>query len=358
VAARGSAGDSVIDESISDEILHWKGDALQRNERQINAFTIPLDLINVCIMADTTFDLIAALHPRQFENLTYECLRALGMKNLVWRTPGSDGGRDIEGYVYLNDMAGFSEQQKWFVECKRYKNSISWPTVWEKIAYAVSNDVDILLVSTTSNPSPQCENEISKWNLAKRRPVIRFWRGYDLANLVRSLPHIGGMFGLSNDVRDLETSLLPLAQLVAKTANSAYTRIYFSASDTKAIETTASISELFAERLRNMREFGHPVPGFKVTANRMFDWLSVDGDLAGWEDVPLRAMISFLSYEFHARSAHISGDSAHLIVKFEGSRGDCADGLPTDRDLVSFWSKILAQQQQGGIWKLEKQEYV
>jgi hypothetical protein len=79
---------------------------------------------------------------------------------------------------------------------------LDWPTVRGKIAYAESNDADVLLVATTANPTPQCETEISKWNAAKRGPQIRFWRGYDLPNIVRGVPHIATIFGLAIDPRE------------------------------------------------------------------------------------------------------------------------------------------------------------
>jgi hypothetical protein len=44
--------------------------------------------------------LLKSLHdlsPRQFENVVYDLVSAAGLRNAVWRTPGADGGRDIEG---------------------------------------------------------------------------------------------------------------------------------------------------------------------------------------------------------------------------------------------------------------------
>jgi hypothetical protein len=94
------------------------------------------------------------LSPYQFENLTYDLLQAAGLKRLVWRTPGSDGGRDIEGLYTAIDFSSYHYTQKWYIECKRYSSSIDWPTVWNKIAYADARKVDFLLLVTNSNPSP------------------------------------------------------------------------------------------------------------------------------------------------------------------------------------------------------------
>lgn len=307
---------------------------------------------------DDVYKLIGELNPRQFENLTYECLRALGMKNILWRTPGSDGGRDIEGSVFVTDIAGYEQGESWFVDSKRYAKSIGWPIVWEKLAYAESGGADVLLISTTSNPSPQCENEIANWNKAHKRPKIRFWRGYDLSNIVRSVPHVGVMFGLLPANNDRDVSLLPLAQLVSKLAGSAYTRVYFSPSDLKPVETTAALSELFMERLRELREYGRPVAGEKVRNSFLFPWLTTSIDLAEWEETPLRAALSFLTYEFHASAAGLTADGDDLIVTLADTRPDCAGGLPADRGLVSFWSRLRFEPTALPIsWRLRREEY-
>ena len=86
----------------------------------------------------TLVDKLKALTPGQFENLVYDLVTSAGLRNAVWRTPGSDGGRDIEGEMATTDFSGFHTITKWYVECKRYAASVDWPTVWEKIAYADS----------------------------------------------------------------------------------------------------------------------------------------------------------------------------------------------------------------------------
>src|SRR5689334_4421657 len=101
-------------------------------------------------------DRIARLSPGQFENLTFDCMKAAGLKNVVWRTPGADGGRDIEGYAFDRDLSGQDVVQKWYVECKLYSSSLDWPTIWNKISYADAQGADFLLVVTNSNPSPTC----------------------------------------------------------------------------------------------------------------------------------------------------------------------------------------------------------
>jgi Restriction endonuclease len=70
------------------------------------------------------------LQPEQFENLTYDILLLSGVQNLRWRTPGTDGGRDLEGDLTTVDFSGETVKQRWYIECKRYAQSINWPTTF------------------------------------------------------------------------------------------------------------------------------------------------------------------------------------------------------------------------------------
>lgn len=137
-----------------------------------------------------------SLSPDRFENLTFDLLQAAGLKNLVWRTPGADGGRDIEGVFSSVDFSKRHRTEKWYVECKRYSNSIDWPTVWNKISYAESTGADFLLLVTNNNPSPKCETEIENWNNSKKPVLVRIWRGYELEGILRNYPQIASKYGL------------------------------------------------------------------------------------------------------------------------------------------------------------------
>lgn len=310
-------------------------------------------------MTDSILQRILALAPDQFENLVYECARARGVKNIVWRTPGADGGRDIEGLTVDTDVSGATDTKKWYIECKRYSSTLDWPTVRVKIAYAESNDADFLLVATTTNPTPQCENEISKWNALKRRPQVRFWRGYDLPNIVRGVPHIATMFGLAPDPREANASLIPLAQVATRAAQACYARNYFNPTDTSSIETVAAVSELFSVRLNDLKDFNRPAAGPTVRGQQLFDWLDVRGDLSSWEDTSLRAVVSFLRYEYHAQNGILTCDNNDLILSLENVRKDAAEGLPHDRSIVEFWACIkVSRSEASGSWLLEKLPYV
>lgn len=214
-------------------------------------------------------------------------------------------------------------------------------------------------MATTSNPSPQCESEISKWNSQKRRPQIRFWRGYDLPNIVRGVPHIATMFGLVGNVVEANNSLIPLAEVATRIAQTSYTRNYFNQSDTTSIETVAAVSELFSVRLKDIRDFSKPVSGPKVGKGKMFDWLDVQCDLPDWEDTPLRAIVSFLRYEFQSGEAVLTAINNRLELKLTQTPKDSYLGLPNDRSIISFWARIDTYfNDKSNTWVLERLPYV
>jgi restriction endonuclease Mrr len=128
----------------------------------------------------TQLDKLKRLPPDAFENLTYDLLFLSGLRNLRWRTPSADGGRDIEGEFSVIDFSGETNVQKWYIECKRYAQTLNWPTVYEKLAIAENHHADYLLFVTTSNFSVPCRDEVERHNKA-RRVKIRIWPFYELA---------------------------------------------------------------------------------------------------------------------------------------------------------------------------------
>ena len=126
---------------------------------------------------------LKALAPAEFENLAYDLLFLSGVQNLRWRTPSADGGRDLEGYAPVMDFSGEVVQQRWYIECKRYAQSLNWHTVYEKLAVAMNHDASYLLFVTTANFSSPCRDEVQRHN-EKHLVQIRIWPFYYLDQLL------------------------------------------------------------------------------------------------------------------------------------------------------------------------------
>ena len=283
---------------------------------------------------DTILARISALSAREFENLVYDCMKVIGVRNLIWRTPGADGGRDIEGQVYQRDISGHQTIDTWYVECKRYKTSINWPTVWKKISYADVSNADVFFLVTNSNPSPNCESLIKAWNSEKKKPAVRVWRGYDFPSFLRLHLSVSASYGLIHNPLPPQHQVTPIADLILRITHSAYSARVFERDSLYALETASALTELFRHRLNDLQQFGRFVPGQNALYLPQYDWLRVSGATHAWEDVSLRALSTFLhhlwqcdhimlhcenqSAEFTARNPHcgpiVSDDPNFLEV--------------------------------------------
>ena len=163
-----------------------------------------------------------------FENLVFDLMTAQGMLNVTWRTPGDDGGRDIEGTVVHSDFSLTQTAQKWYVECKRYAGSVNWPTIYAKIAFAHSNGADVLLMCTSSKYTPTAINEVAKWNNAKVGPTIRLWPGHQIDLLLNKHQDIAWKYGLENAPLPITGSTLDLTMSLSKCVTSHCSQLEFS----------------------------------------------------------------------------------------------------------------------------------
>jgi len=201
--------------------------------------------------------LIGNLSPSEFENLIFDLVQSLGLRNAVWRTPGRDGGRDIQGEWFAEDLSGHVGRQVWYVECKRYESSVSWPTVWEKISFAESNSADVLLFTVTSSLSPQAVDEVNKWNAQRKSPIIRFWNGVDIEKKLRLFPLIAIKFDLSSDPRtEIGGALLPAVNILLKYSIAAHSTEVFEIQSDNKRAVLYSLSELISARLSEIEEEG------------------------------------------------------------------------------------------------------
>lgn len=293
---------------------------------------------------------IADLSPTELENLCFDLLLKLGLKNLVWRTPGRDGGRDLQGEHFVEDISGFTNRQSWYVDCKRYTNSVSWPTVWEKISFAESNSADILLIVTTSSLSPQAVDEVNKWNGKRTRLSIRFWNSVDLEARIKLFPEIAIKYGLSHNPEESKgLAILPLTRILLKFSNSAYScQVFGYGKKEKKLDVVYSISELIANRLSDLdRSKCISVYGFKA-ADDSFDWMR-GGDVIekyGFDKYTFRAVSSYI-YEISSENdLNISERNNVVYIEMDAS-------IPTQAqdDLIniSLLSNFQVSFQENGV---------
>ncbi|MCG7521509.1 restriction endonuclease [Ruegeria sp. Ofav3-42] len=267
----------------------------------------------------------------------FDVVRSLGFQNIVWRTPGADGGRDIEAYLNTSDPTGFKSVQKWHVECKRYEKAINWTTVWEKISHADGLGADVLFLVTNSTPSPQCEDRISDWNNQRRRPAIRVWRGYNFPSILRSNRDIAVAHGILDSDGEANGLGAAFASELAKLVQSAHGAIEFGSTSKTAIEAASALAELLEHRLRDLNQHGKFQKGPLLPRNSIPAWLKISGSYADPEDVSFRALTALMRHFRQCKIVHAEFNGQDWLFSFEEMRVGATNDLQKNLKNSSHW---------------------
>lgn len=234
------------------------------------------------------------LHPEQFENLTYDILFLSGVQNLRWRTPSADGGRDLEGEVSTVDFSGETVKQRWYIECKRYAQSINWPTLYEKLTIAINHQADYLLLVTTANISVPCRDEVQRHN-EKRGVQIRVWPFYYLEQLLTVHGQVAVKYGLVKSPQSMHVDFEKIMLELTKLSQATYAAAEFGQKSVDRIALIAAFTELISTRVEDSRKHGrfatHP---FKPKRDS-FEWCKPNPLLAAnFDGTSLRAALAII----------------------------------------------------------------
>jgi hypothetical protein len=286
---------------------------------------------------------LAALTPLQFENLTFDLLIRAGWRNVVWRTPGADGGRDIEADAVFVDPSEHLTSEHWYIECKHYSSSIDWPTLHPKLAYAINHEADFLLLVTTATLSPRCAEEVALHEQRKAPPRIRVWDGPHLEHLVPRYPLVMVKFGLSTTPNtDAAMGLLPFVLEVSKVVQSAYGNAIVRDASDSSLELCAALLELASARLEHPEHW--QVQHHRFLRRRdLYPWCDAPATFDGgpYYSYGLRAILA--ASKFLSQSARIritpSKVSTHLVVAPGGPwvKSETSNRL---LQLIALWGNL------------------
>lgn len=239
---------------------------------------------------------LTELTSTEFENLVFDLMTAHGMLNVTWRTPGADGGRDIEGTVVQNDFSLTQNVQKWYVECKRYEGSVDWSTIYSKVAFAHSNAADVLLMCTSSKYTPTALNEVTKWNNTKNGPIIRLWPGHQIETLLSNYQDIAWKYGLKNAPLPITGSTLQLTLALSKCVTSHCSSLEFSNLGVPPMLCAAqAISGLLQAKMESAEKTGtferviYPIDKFDIAS------INLSSDLKHVDGPSFKAFIAYLT---------------------------------------------------------------
>ena len=260
---------------------------------------------------------LLSLNPTEFENLTFDLVSELGLLNGVWRTPGSDVGRDIEGEYFFKDISGYYQKQKWYIECKRHSLSVNWPTVWDKISYAEANSADVLLIATTSSLSPQAVDQVTAWNIKKKRPIIRILDGANILIKLNQFPQIAIKYGLLQPTEEkIYVSLEPLITLLITSIYSLSSSFVFNFKFDYKVDLTQAIADLISIRVKDYKEFKKTIAYNFIADEDYYTWAINSDHLTdtNYDKYGVRAVLSYLRYQCRADSLHLTINSNNDII--------------------------------------------
>lgn len=255
------------------------------------------------------------LSPTSFENLSFDLMLLCGLSNAKWLTPGADGGRDIEGYIFRTDFSESIITEHWYVECKRYKNAVDWPTVYAKISYADNHNADYLLMLTTSPLSPNCKEEIVKRNINQSRPIVRYWDGTTITRYIERFPYLHAKYNLIESQTITGEEFLPAMRLTLNIVQSAYSRSIFQGTSSPELELSAALVDLISARFEEIRHGGvRPRRRFNLDRD-MYPWCNINGELniSEFDSFGLRAALCAIKL-FNKTEISISQNVKNSIV--------------------------------------------
>ena len=286
-------------------------------------------------------DKIKQLTSQEFENFILDILVTIGLRNAIWRTPGRDGGRDIEGVYFVTDLSGYKQQQKWYIECKKYNTTVGWPTIHEKLSYANVYSADFLLIVTTSSVTPQANDAINQWNISHDRPQIRVWEGYKIVHIVQQMPSICIKYGLSSNTKDIAVSFLSLSKIIQKFVLASYSESVFKNINLFSLQASAAMADLSERRMGQIEESGQ----WQVDKTRSCDlycWSKYEDDINinGYDRYALRAVLCAYRSMTKSSIVRLSRDvNGYVVVSSDGKR-NLSDGHRRDLCSIAFWGNF------------------
>lgn len=283
------------------------------------------------------------LSPTKFENLTFDVVTALGLRNPVWRTPGSDLGRDIEGDYFISDLSGLYQKQKWYIECKRYTSSVDWPTIWNKIAYAETHVADVLLFVTSSSLSPQAIDQVRLWNEKNKKPTIRFWGAVDVCAKLNLYPQIAKKYGLKPDTDSNIEFFAPSIDLLLRITNSLSPEI--GEVSQARLWLLHSFSELVSQRMLDANT-GYGFCFKEHTAIDYFHWVDVAKvNLMPFDKYSTRVLLAYLFFVLKEAPSILekSPYSIHLLLPRELIESEI-NHIKIISDLSNFTISIMQKE--------------
>lgn len=148
------------------------------------------------------------LTPCQFEEFCYHLLQSHMLRNINWRKGANgdaspaDSGRDIEcEYHRYDNILNRIIIEKWFIECKHCKQSVSPNQIDSALSWANAERPDRLIIMSSGFLSNRCKDHLkTAINNNKYSYKIEIWEQNEIERMARKYPYILKKFNI--EVKD------------------------------------------------------------------------------------------------------------------------------------------------------------
>ncbi|MDT0470193.1 restriction endonuclease [Streptomyces gibsoniae] len=127
----------------------------------------------------------------EFEEFCFELMRELGFVNVDWRkgtglnASPADGGRDIVAERQVEEFDGSVHLERWFVDCKHYKQGVPPDKITGLLAWATAERANVALVIASNYLSNPCKDFLKTYELNNRPPFrVKHWERPQLSKLL------------------------------------------------------------------------------------------------------------------------------------------------------------------------------
>lgn len=313
------------------------------------------DILMIKKAAATALDILT---PTQFENLIFDLMVLRGMSNVHWRTPGADGGRDIEGETSVVDFSGYQRTEKWFVECKNYSSAIGWPLVYEKIAHADAAAADVLLMCTQSTFSPTAISRAQEWNNRQGSVKVRLWPRHDLELRLGEHPDLQIKYGISANNHQSGSSITRLVLTIYKALTSYdANREYASRPAERMFEAALEISSLVHKKMEDIELRGKVSSSELKSEDNDFVQIKVDG-YCRLDRHGVKAYAHLLAALSSSKVTVQSDGKDKCVVHSDGSHNltDVIRRHSGSFNSICFWSNFDASVMDGEIKLVQRED--
>ena len=136
------------------------------------------------------------LTPCQFEEFCYHLLQSHMLRNINWRKGANgdaspaDSGRDIEcEYHRYDNILNRIIIEKWFIECKHCKQSVSPNQIDSALSWANAERPDRLIIMSSGFLSNRCKDHLkTAINNNKYSYKIEIWEQNEIERMDRKYP--------------------------------------------------------------------------------------------------------------------------------------------------------------------------